>query len=197
VPIGYPLSNCQVTLVTESSDGAEEGEILVGGTCLFSGYLPGPTCHTNIFKTGDYARCLKSGQLLFLGRKDRMIKINGQRIALEEVENALSEHPDVSDAAVTAVVREAGTSYINAYLVVKNNCSELSLRSWLMKRLVPVMIPRFYFNLRELPVTLSGKIDYAKLSSLEYKQHRFTEEIKNTSDDNDDYWLNIIKEVIF
>lgn len=194
VPIGYPISNCHVILVAESSDVADEGEIHVGGTCLFSGYLPGPTCHNNVFKTGDYARCLKNGELLFLGRKDRMIKINGQRIALEEVEGALREHPDVSDAAVTAVVREGVASHINAYLVVKNNCTELSLRSWLMKRLVPVMMPSFYFNLKELPVTSSGKIDYAKLSSLQYKQHRFTEEIKNISEDSR---LDTVKKVIF
>ncbi|KAF3324830.1 putative acyl-activating enzyme 19 [Carex littledalei] len=191
VPIGYPISNCIATLVAESSDIADEGEIHVGGTCLFSGYFPGPTCHNIVFRTGDFARRLKSGELLFLGRKDRMIKINGQRIALEEVESALREHPDVRDAAGTAVVRDSGASHINAYLVLKNNCTELSLRSWLMKRLLPVMMPSYYFNLKELPVTLSGKIDYAKLSSLEHKHHRFTEEIKNSSDN---LQLDIIKE---
>ncbi|KAJ4776842.1 AMP-dependent synthetase and ligase family protein [Rhynchospora pubera] len=191
VPIGYPISNCRVNVVTESSDIADEGEIHVGGTCLFSGYLPVPTCQNSVFRTGDFARRLKGGELLFLGRKDRMVKINGQRIALEEVESALREHPGVNDAAVNAVVKDGGASYINAYLVVRNNCTELSVRSWLMKKLVPVMMPRYYFNLKELPVTLSGKIDYPKLSSLEYKTHRFAEEIMINSDDSR---MDVIKE---
>jgi len=108
VPIGFPISNCEVSLVTE--DGlADEGEISVSGACLFSGYLADPMtsiCPGNDeilahYKTGDFARRLKTGQLIFLGRKDRTFKTYGQRFSLEEVESILTEHPDVNDAAVT------------------------------------------------------------------------------------------------
>ncbi|OEL14738.1 putative acyl-activating enzyme 19 [Dichanthelium oligosanthes] len=187
VPIGFPISNCEVSLVTEGL--ADEGEISVSGACLFSGYLADPmtsTCHDDngilaYYKTGDFARRLKTGELIFLGRKDRTVKIYGQRFALEEVESTLKEHPDVSDAAVT--FQGDGSLDFKAYLVLKSNnefpkCTQrysrlnssqdimAPLRNWLIMKLPLVMVPRFFIPMKSLPLTLSGKIDYAKLSSL-------------------------------
>ncbi|XP_025811498.1 putative acyl-activating enzyme 19 isoform X2 [Panicum hallii] len=189
VPIGFPISNCEVSLVTE--DGlADEGEISVSGACLFSGHLADrmtSNCPDNNeslahYKTGDFARRLNTGQLIFLGRKDRTVKTYGQRFSLEEVESTLREHPDVNDAAVT--FEGNGSLDFKAYLVLKSNgefskytqrYSRLNssqdmmapLRSWLIRKLPLAMVPRLFIPVESLPLTLSGKIDYAKLSSLE------------------------------
>ncbi|CAN6202815.1 unnamed protein product [Urochloa humidicola] len=190
VPIGFPISNCEVSLVSE--DGlADEGEISVSGACLFSGYIADPmtsTCPGDngilaYYKTGDFARRLKTGELIFLGRKDRTVNIYGQSFSLEEVESTLREHPDVSDAAVT--FQSNGSLDFKAYLVLKSNnefpeCTQChsrlnssqdtmaSLRSWLIMKLPLAMVPRLFILMKSLPLTLSGKIDYAKLSSLQY-----------------------------
>lgn len=187
VPIGFPISNCEVSLVNE--DGlAVEGEISVSGACLFSGYLADPmtrSCTDNngilaYYNTGDFARRLKTGELIFLGRKDRTVKIYGQRFSLEEVESTLREHPDVSDVAVT--FQGNGPLDFNAYLVLKSNdelpkCTQhdsglnssqdilVPLRSWLIMKLPLAMVPRLFVPMKSLPLTLSGKVDYAKLSS--------------------------------
>lgn len=189
VPIGFPIANCEVFLVTHAGI-ADEGEICVSGACLFNGYLA--EClninHTEgsesstYYKTGDYARRLKAGELVFLGRKDRTVKIYGQRFSLEEVESTLKEHPDVSDAAVT--FQSKGSPDYKAYLVFKNkdvsvkdsphhrevNSSEdimASIRSWLIKKVPPAMIPSFFLPMKSLPLTSSGKVDYVKLPSLD------------------------------
>ncbi|TVU13049.1 hypothetical protein EJB05_46724, partial [Eragrostis curvula] len=189
VPIGFPISKCEVSLVTNDGIG-DEGEISVSGACLFTGYLNDSmisNCSEDsetlrYYKTGDFARRLKAGGLIFLGRKDRTVKIYGQRFSLEEVESTLMEDPHVGSAAVT--YEGNGSPDFKAYLVLKSN-SEFreysqhyrgansyqdimaSIRSWLVMKLPPAMIPRNFLPMKSLPLTSSGKIDYVKLSSLE------------------------------
>jgi acyl-CoA synthetase len=189
VPIGFPISNCEVSLVTKDGIG-DEGEISVSGACLFTGYLADPkisNCSEDsetllYYNTGDFARRLKSGELVFLGRKDRTVKVYGQRFSLEEVESTLREHSDVSGAVVT--YQGNGSPDYRAYLVLKNNdeCQEYtqdyggassykdimaSIRSWLIMKLPPAMVPGHFLPMKSFPLTSSGKIDYAQLSSLE------------------------------
>lgn len=189
VPIGFPISNCEVSLVT--NDGlSDEGEISVSGACLFTGYLADPmtgNCPEGsevlaYYRTGDFARRLKTGELIFLGRKDRIVKIYGHRFSLEEVESTLRDHPDVSDAAVT--FQSNGSLDFKAYLVLRSNnkflkCTQdysglhssrdiiAPLRNWLIMKFPLAMVPRLFIPMKSLPLTLSGKIDYVKLSSLD------------------------------
>ncbi|KAG8094108.1 hypothetical protein GUJ93_ZPchr0012g20520 [Zizania palustris] len=188
VPIGFPISNCEVRLATDAVE-ADEGEMHVSGACLFAGYLSesmmGNHAEGNrsstYYRTGDFARRLKSGEFIFLGRKDRTVKIYGQRFSLQEVESTLKEHPDISAAAVT--FQNNGSRDFRAYLVLKNSvefvedCQQcrgykssqvimLSVRSWLIMKLPPAMIPKVFLPIKSLPLTSSGKIDYVKLSNL-------------------------------
>ncbi|KAL6861649.1 hypothetical protein ACP4OV_017349 [Aristida adscensionis] len=181
VPIGFPISNCEVSLVTE--DGiADEGELSVSGACLFAGYLAEPmtsNCTEGsealvCYKTGDFARRLKTGELVFLGRKDRTVKIYGHRFSLEEVESTLREHPNISDAAVT--FQGNGSMDFKAYLVLESTDEfpkipqhqdiMASIRRWLVMKLPLAMVPRLFLPVKSLPLTSSGKIDYGRLSSL-------------------------------
>ncbi|VAI68802.1 unnamed protein product [Triticum turgidum subsp. durum] len=218
VPIGFPIANCEVFLVTHAGI-ADEGEICVSGACLFNGYLAEllRSNHTEgsesstYYKTGDYARRLKAGELVFLGRKDRSVKIYGQRFSLEEVESTLKEHPAVSDAALT--FQSKGSPDYKAYLVFKNkdgivkdslqyrevNSSQdimASIRSWLIKKVLPAMIPSFFLHVKSLPLTSSGKVDYVKLSSLECASEPCgIEQIKSGSGPVNPY-LQVIKKGI-
>ena len=95
---------------------------------------PGSRC---LYKTGDFARRLKSGELVFLGRKDRPLNVNGQRISLDEIENILREHHNVIDAAV--ILRGPGEDPIlEAYIVTKEKDGDSqvsnSIRSWMVKK---------------------------------------------------------------
>ncbi|XP_073274045.1 putative acyl-activating enzyme 19 isoform X2 [Primulina huaijiensis] len=201
IPIGLPLSNCDVVLVGE--DAPIEGEIYVGGQCVAAGYYkypyimpleqmelplhcdvqcPGDGYRTQpFFKTGDFARKLPSGDLVFLGRKDRTIKVNGQRVALEEIEGAFRDHPDVVDAAVISHDVDGEILLLEAYLLLKQMIEETeelkhSLRSWMMSKLPQMMIPSSILFSRSLPLTSSGKVDYSSLAASTHSVIR----IKNT-----------------
>lgn len=189
VPIGMPISNCNVMLLSEN-DTANEGEICVSGLCVNLGYFPDhnvrPLDYSNLspsslcnfsfddhgkhlyFRTGDFARQLRSGDLVFLGRKDRTVKINGHRIALEEIENALRGHPDVVDAAVIFHKDEGELELLESFIILKQtNESDEVLRSrikyWMIKKLPLAMIPNSFFFIESLPISASGKVDYAVL----------------------------------
>ncbi|XP_010268207.1 PREDICTED: putative acyl-activating enzyme 19 isoform X2 [Nelumbo nucifera] len=208
VPIGVPIPNCDVALVQELN-ASREGEIYVSGHCMSMGYLLNSTFMTSdhvelpqnsiligpsiknpgtqlYFKTGDIARQLPTGDLVFLGRRDRIVKINGQRVALEEIENTLRDHPDVVDAAVIHHKFQGEIGYLVAYLV-SNRTDEFfkllisSVRSWLTRKLPPVMIPQHYLCIDSLPISSTGKIDYAILEGSEF----LGQEILNDTDDSE------------
>lgn len=191
VPIGIPISNCNVMLV-EENDAPSQGEIYVGGPCVFSGYFSDPVMssfdHAKLpedivckglendlgsryfFKTGDFARRLQGGDLVFLGRKDRTMKMGGQRIALEEIENTLRGYPDVVDAAVVSCKGSEDIAFLKAFLVLKQKDESVenlrsSIRNWLIDRLPFAMIPNQYFFIKSFPVSSTGKVDYAFLAS--------------------------------
>ncbi|OVA02848.1 AMP-dependent synthetase/ligase [Macleaya cordata] len=192
VPIGLPIVNCDIVLVGEQNE-PNEGELYVGGLCTSIGYFTDPAI-TSLdyvklpqdsgvcegppfldsrdqlyFKTGDFAKRLHSGDLVFLGRKDRTIKLNGQRFALEEIEHVLREHQDVVDAAVISQKGQGVQTYLGAYIVLKGKVESheiliSSVKSWLSKKIPPAMIPNRYLCIDSLPVSSTGKVDYASLS---------------------------------
>ncbi|GER45155.1 AMP-dependent synthetase and ligase family protein [Striga asiatica] len=215
VPIGLPVSNCDVVLVGEEI--AYQGEIYVGGVCVAAGYFDYPRLisladgdvspeHDNFspnsgcrfqhyFRTGDFARKLPSGDLVFLGRKDRTVKVNGQRVALEEIEGAFREHPNVVDAAVLS--REVGDEilFIEAHVVREETFRDeellkSSLRNWVLRKLPHVMIPSRIFFTRSLPLTPSGKVDYLSLTA-----SGSSDEEGAFKDIHQDHLIEVIKKV--
>src|SRR5947207_7878792 len=76
-----------------------------------------------IYKTGDYCRLLKDGNIEFLERKDNQVKIRGYRIEMEEIESCLLSHPDIKEAAVVARALKSDCQeekQLIAYCVPKN-----------------------------------------------------------------------------
>ncbi|CAH2079524.1 unnamed protein product [Thlaspi arvense] len=191
VPIGKPISNCKVVLFGDE-DKPYEGEICVGGICLSQGYL-----HSSIesqgyvklhdkslcnhltndcgcqlhYRTGDYGRKLSSGDLIFIGRRDRTIKLNGQRVALEEIETTLELNPDVSKAVVLLNRGQTELASLEAFLVLNKETKSdegiiYSVRNWISEKIYPVMIPNHFVLVESLPSTSNGKVDYEALARL-------------------------------
>lgn len=190
VPIGLPISNCEVVLVGED-DELNHGEIYVGGVCILSGYMSEPSAdsldyvelpHNSshyqsdeeyqrqlFIRTGDFARQLASGDYVFLGRKDHIVKINGQRIALGEIESMLRQHESVLDAAVVCRIGPEELGQLEAFLLLneKKRPSEVSrsIRHWMVEKLPYAMVPHHFIFLESFPRTSSGKVDYEFLSA--------------------------------
>jgi non-ribosomal peptide synthase protein (TIGR01720 family) len=134
-------------------------------------FIPDPFSQTpggRLYKSGDRARYLESGEIEFLGRVDNQVKIRGFRIEPGEIEAALLQHPEV--AAAVVVVREESTKgkHLVAYVVPHEGAEDVwtnpnrligEVRSFLKDKLPEYMMPPAFMLLPALPLTSSGKVD--------------------------------------
>jgi hypothetical protein len=110
-------------------------------------------------------RYLPDGNILCSGRIDHQVKIRGFRIELGEIETALSQHPSVASAIVSAKnLRDSSTALI-AYWIARKNASAgvADLRRLLEQKLPGYMVPQAFVQLAEFPLTPNGKIDRKRL----------------------------------
>ena len=183
------------------------GELYLGGDGLARGYQqrPGLTAERfvpdpfgtgegggRLYRTGDAARWLATGEIEYLGRLDHQVKVRGYRIELGEVEAAMLGHAGVRDVVVVvaatgaarartgqaggtgdtgglgsaSVEAEKGGERLVAY-VVGYEGEQLpdagGWREYLRARLPEYMIPEAYVELEELPLTTNGKVDRGRL----------------------------------
>ncbi|HPL28580.1 MAG TPA: amino acid adenylation domain-containing protein, partial [Anaerolineae bacterium] len=114
-----------------------------------------------LYRTGDLARYRPDGNLEFLGRCDRQVKVRGYRIELEEVEGALRQHPALREVAVVAREDTPGDRRLAAYVVPKGETAPQAgeLRAFLQNTLPGYMVPSAFVTLAALPTLPSGKLD--------------------------------------
>ena len=123
------------------------------------------------YRTGDLARLdLKSGELIFDGRKDFQIKLRGQRIELSVIESVILQSS--SDILSCVVLKETTVNdgYLCAYVKIRENADQKNIEDKMMrntqKQLPSYMIPAKWIFIYEFPLNRNGKIDREKLSSL-------------------------------
>ncbi|HEX3131505.1 MAG TPA: non-ribosomal peptide synthase/polyketide synthase, partial [Thermoanaerobaculia bacterium] len=172
-PIGRPNAGTLTYVVDPDGlpvPAGVPGELLIGGDALARGYLNRPALSADrfrpdpfsgvpgarVYKSGDRARWLADGNLEFLGRVDRQVKVRGLRIELGEIEAALAVQPGVREAVV-AVLDEAGEKSLVAYLC--GGAAPDALRAALRESLPEYMIPSAFVVLEALPLTPTGKVD--------------------------------------
>jgi amino acid adenylation domain-containing protein len=182
-PIGRPKPNYQAYVLDEHLNPVPvgvTGELHVGGVGVARGYLNRPELTAErfindpfrpggrLYKTGDLVRRRPDGTLVFAGRIDHQVKINGLRVELGEIEAALLSHPQVGQAVVT-VTERAGRKQLAGYVRADNEARPqvADLRSHLARTLPGYMIPGCLIVLDELPLTTNGKIDKAALPAPE------------------------------
>ncbi len=114
-----------------------------------------------LYKTGDLARYLATGEIEYLGRIDHQVKIRGFRIELGEIEVGVIRTSGVRDVAVVARVRMRREQ--NGWwriVVASSPAPEISaLREHLKQTLPEYMVPSLFVFLEKMPLTISGKID--------------------------------------
>ncbi|HEU0013606.1 MAG TPA: amino acid adenylation domain-containing protein, partial [Longimicrobium sp.] len=176
VPIGRPLPGRTAYVLDAELRPCPvgvPGELCVGGL-LARGYLGNPAATARAFvpdpfaaapgarmyRTGDRARWLPSGELEFLGRLDAQVKVRGFRVEPGEIEAVLRAHPAVRDAAVAAHPGPDGAR-LAAYWV--GDVDAAALREWARARLPEHMVPCAWVALEALPHTPNGKVDVRAL----------------------------------
>ncbi|OLR93064.1 amino acid adenylation domain-containing protein [Actinokineospora bangkokensis] len=158
-------------------DGAV-GELWIGGAGVARGYggrpaltaerfVPDPfgAPGARMYRAGDLARRHPGGDLEYLGRVDRQVKIRGHRVDPAEVEGALLTHPAVTGAVVTTAVDGRDRTYLLAHVTgVPAEVADAALRAHLATTLPPHMMPRKFTRIDRLPTTTSGKADRRALA---------------------------------
>ena len=188
--IGRPLWNTAVYLL--DPDGGPvpigaAGELHIAGTGLARGYLnrPGLTASrfvpdpfgppgARMYQTGDVGRWRRDGQVEFLGRIDRQVKIRGHRVELGEIEAALRKIANVKEAVATIHGDERHAGRLVSYVVPRHgqsiDCEEVlhTLRA----SLPHYMVPSTVITLDRLPLTPSGKLDRRSLPAPDLTSER-------------------------
>jgi acyl-coenzyme A synthetase/AMP-(fatty) acid ligase/acyl carrier protein len=116
-----------------------------------------------LYYTGDVAGLLPDGTMLVLGRKDRLLKINGQRVSPLEIEATLRTMPGCSQVAVLPRRQGAVTSLVAFLVVDRTKALPDNPGAWLGRRLPRVMVPGRFEYMAELPLLPGGKVDAGAL----------------------------------
>jgi amino acid adenylation domain-containing protein len=178
INIGQPIANTQLHVLDrydQPSPFGVPGQLHIGGDGVAKGYfrrdaltaekfVPDPFgLSPLLYRTGDVARRLPSGEIQILGRADTQIKLRGFRIELEEIEAVLSR--SVGPAAVALREDTAGKPMLVGYLAGASaeGQSDEALRAKLAEDLPDYMIPAIWVRLDSLPTTPNGKLNRAAL----------------------------------
>ncbi len=177
-PIGKPVKNLEVYLLDELGNPVKEGEkgeIHIAGIQVADGYLNNPSLSERSFiknpfsedlpglmyKTGDMGKRLKTGDIMFAGRKDFQIKLRGFRIEPGEIENTIKEFPGISQAAVVLKENKSNRKILTAYIDSAPDTKELM--EFLKDRLPRYMVPSAILYIENMPLTPNDKIDKINL----------------------------------
>jgi L-proline---[L-prolyl-carrier protein] ligase len=186
VPIGALCSHCEGRVADEtlapvascgSVAGGNEGLLWIAGPSLFQGYWNRPDLNARLFVekdgrrwycTGDVVREDPREGLLFVGRRDRMVKRRGHRIELGEIEAALQRHPELREAAVVALDGGDTGVTIRAHVAGRDGAkpSIVALKRWCASELPASMSPDLFRFHEALPRTSTDKVDYQALRQL-------------------------------
>ncbi|MCB1122346.1 MAG: amino acid adenylation domain-containing protein, partial [Verrucomicrobiae bacterium] len=158
VPIGKPVPHSRIYVVDEQfrelPRGAR-GELVIGGDGLATGYQNQPELtrtsffepdleifpEKRVYRTGDIARWLETGNLEFCGRKDDQLKVRGYRIEPSEIENVLNQHPDVKSSVVVVLDFGESDKRLAAYFTSDQPVEEKNLKAYLSGQLPNYMVP--------------------------------------------------------
>ena len=187
IPIGRPIQETPILVVNEHLDPVPmgvPGELLIGGPGVALGYRGNADLTTERFplvsiagkpvqrfyRTGDRVRWRSDGQLAFLGRLDRQLKVRGHRIEPGEIESALLRHPAVRQAVV-GVAQDTETTVLTACVVLTDASTQSvtsdGLRQFIRSELPAYLVPDVIRVVTALPLTANGKLDLSALLVVE------------------------------
>lgn len=168
--VGLPLPGTECRVVdpenpTVDVPAGSAGELIVRGPQVFSGYYGKPEATDAVFvdgwfRTGDVVTIDEAGFVRIVDRIKELIITGGFNVAPTEVEVALRQHPDVTDAAVVGLPSDHSGEEVVAAIVVEGSkdVDVEAIREFARGILTPYKVPRRIFVVDELPKSLIGKV---------------------------------------
>lgn len=180
IPLGRPVHDTAVVVLDgdRACRPGELGEICIAGAGLATGYLGDPELTasrfvrltvdgtpTRLYRTGDFGHLSAEGVLHFAGRRDRQVKVHGHRIEPEEVERHLLAVPGITRGVVIPVRGRTGAYEKLAafYTTGPDGPAPERVGSVLRDRLPGYLMPAAIRHVARIPVSATGKADYAQL----------------------------------
>ena len=214
VPIGKALPNYKTYVLDKNLNLlpiGSIGELYLGGEAVGLGYLNKPDITAKsfipdpfsiekgkrLYKSGDLVRWNSTGNIEFVGRKDNQIKIRGFRVEIDEIVSAIKQFSGIEECVVLSEQIDFNDLRIRAFIKKSLNFNEdfNSLKSFLKTKLPVFMIPSGFSFVEEFPLTINGKIDEAKLLSLEKISINKTVSQDQLSP-NEEKLLSIVKNIL-
>jgi fatty-acyl-CoA synthase len=147
------------------------GRIFVGNAMLFEGYTGGGSKDQldGLMATGDVGYFDPAGRLFVRGRDDEMIVSGGENVFPKEVEDVLSRHKAVAEAACIGVDDEQFGQRLRAFVVLADGskASEDELKDWVKSNLARYKVPRDVVFMDGLPRNPTGKVLKRELAEME------------------------------
>lgn len=178
--VGLPLPDTECKVIDDDNTTlptGEPGELCVRGPQVMKGYWQRPEATDEVidaegwFKTGDIAIIQADGFIKIVDRKKDMINVSGFKVFPNEVEDVLSSHPDVVEAAVVGVPGNEGSEVVKAFIVTANETLTVEdLRKFARESLTAYKVPHLIEFRKELPKSNVGKILRRELRDQELKK---------------------------
>ena len=126
-----------------------------------------------MYRTGDLVRFLPDGSIAILGRRDRQVKIRGNRVELSEIEVSISELDYVKDVTVQTIKNGTNNELV-AYVVLLKEIDNVKdyICHYVGKNKPNYMVPSFVVSLDEIPLTVNGKVDTEKLPPVDVESEQ-------------------------
>ncbi|MBQ1507105.1 MAG: non-ribosomal peptide synthetase, partial [Ruminococcus sp.] len=185
-PIGKSFGGAKAYILDKNNCEANEGELCLAGIfadCYLNlPELSAATFTENPFRecdgfekllhTGDIVKKGEDGNIIYLNRRDWMVKINGQRVEPGEIEAVIKNISGIADAAVKDFKNNYGQVYLVAYYTEKETVDAQELKAAVAEQLPSYMIPAFFVRLDKLPVNQNGKLDRNALTAPEASEFK-------------------------
>ncbi|MET0806971.1 MAG: AMP-binding protein, partial [Lacisediminihabitans sp.] len=176
--VGLPIPNTEARVVdpenpTVDRASGEEGELLVRGPQVFSGYWKRPEETAAVFvpaaegddagpwfRTGDIVTLDADGFFTVVDRLKELIITGGFNVAPSEVEDALRAYPDIQDVAVVGLPSDHSGEDVVAAVVLKpgRGLDEKAIRDFARDGLAAYKVPRRVIEVDDLPKSLIGQV---------------------------------------
>lgn len=183
VPIGAPISNVELRVLSKDNRPVPKygvGFLHIGPVAGGLGYVSDKlTDAGGFYNTGDLVRVVDGEELVYVGRFDKQVKINGQRLDLSQLDTLLLNFPGIEQSKSCYL---ATKKILASFVVLENNkqLNQNALKGYLEKHLITAFVPKRFFVLDLIPLTQNGKCDEKRLISilLADKSHESSEKIR-------------------